>query len=147
VSPAPAVTSTLCRFPLVVLQQTSQSFSTPHCSFVPSCFRPRRKQDPVVFALVIALLVVMYEILLPVHMSKSISAGIGGTPTKRSGSEVYCGGEAPGGLAFRLEAAVPSPADIILYPSGISNDAGSGSICLISLMTVVISLFGLSLNI
>jgi hypothetical protein len=28
VSPAPAVTSTLCRFPLVVLQQTSQSFST-----------------------------------------------------------------------------------------------------------------------
>jgi hypothetical protein len=64
VSPVPAVTSTLCRFPLVVLQQTSQSFSTPHSSFVPFCFRPRRKQDPVVFALVIALLVVMYEILL-----------------------------------------------------------------------------------
>ena len=64
VSPAPAVTSTLCRYPLVVLQQTSQSCSTPHCSFVPSCFRPRRKQDPVVFALAIALLVVMYEILL-----------------------------------------------------------------------------------
>jgi hypothetical protein len=55
VSPAPAVTSTLCRFPLVVLQQTSQSCSTPHCSFVPSCIQPRRKQDPVVFALVIAL--------------------------------------------------------------------------------------------
>src|SRR5580704_6313841 len=64
VSPAPAVTSTLCRFSLVVFQQTSQSFSTPHCSFVPSCFRPRRKQNPVVFALVIALLVAMYEILL-----------------------------------------------------------------------------------
>ena len=64
VSPSPAVTSALCRFPLVVLQQTSQSFSTPHCPFVPSCFRPRRKQDPVVFALVIALLVVMCEILL-----------------------------------------------------------------------------------
>jgi hypothetical protein len=63
VSPAPAVPSTLCRFPLVVLQQTSQSLSTPPCSFVPSCFRPRREQDPVVLALVIALLVVMYEIL------------------------------------------------------------------------------------
>jgi hypothetical protein len=64
VSPAPAVTSTLCHFPLVVLQQTSQSFSAPHCSFVPSCFRPRRKQDPVVFALKVALPVVMYETLL-----------------------------------------------------------------------------------
>src|SRR5580700_7796675 len=63
VSPAPAVTSTLCHFPLVVLQQTSQSFSAPHCSFVPSCFRPRRKQDPVVFALKVALPVVMYETL------------------------------------------------------------------------------------
>jgi len=47
----------LCHFPLVVLQQTSQSISTPHCFIVSSCFRPRRKQDPVVFALVIALLV------------------------------------------------------------------------------------------
>ena len=31
-SPALAVPSTLCRFPLVVFQQTSQSFSTPHGS-------------------------------------------------------------------------------------------------------------------
>ena len=54
----------LCRFPLVILQQAAQSFSTPHCSPVPSCLRLRRKQDPVVFALMVALLVVMYEILL-----------------------------------------------------------------------------------
>jgi hypothetical protein len=65
VSPAPAVTATLCRFPLVVLPQTSPSFSTPHCCFVPSGFRPRSKPDPVVLALVMALLVVLYERWLP----------------------------------------------------------------------------------
>jgi len=64
VSPSPAVPSTLCRFPLVVLQQAPQSFSTPHCSHRPPCLRPRRKQDPIVFALMVALLVVMYDILL-----------------------------------------------------------------------------------
>ncbi len=31
----------LCRFPLVILQQAAQSFSTPHCSRVPSCLRLR----------------------------------------------------------------------------------------------------------
>jgi hypothetical protein len=41
----------LCRFPLVVLRQASQSFSTPHGSQVLPCLRPRRKQDPMVFAL------------------------------------------------------------------------------------------------
>src|SRR5258707_9767759 len=54
----------LCRFPLVVLQQAPQSFSTPHCSHVPPCLRPRRKQDPIVFTLMVALLVVMYDVLL-----------------------------------------------------------------------------------
>src|SRR6266705_4071065 len=54
----------LCRFPLVILQQAAQSFSTPHCSRVPSCLRLRRKQDPISFALMVALLVVMYDILL-----------------------------------------------------------------------------------
>src|SRR5580704_12719751 len=73
VSPAPAVTSTLCRFPLVVLQQTSQSFSTPHGSFVASCFRPRRKQDPVVFALVIALLVVQLDNATPIILNREKS--------------------------------------------------------------------------
>ena len=43
----------LCCFPLVVLQQAPQSFSTPHCSHVPSCLRPRRKQDPIAFALMV----------------------------------------------------------------------------------------------
>src|SRR2546430_1449358 len=33
-SPSSAVPSTLCRFPLIVLQQAAKSFSTPHCSHV-----------------------------------------------------------------------------------------------------------------
>src|SRR5438270_3364520 len=40
----------ICRFPLVILQQAAQSFSTPHCSRVPSCLRLRRKQDPIALA-------------------------------------------------------------------------------------------------
>src|SRR6266705_84042 len=56
VSPSPAVRRLLCRFPLVVFQQPAQSFSTPHCSHVPSCLRLRRKQDPIVLALMVALL-------------------------------------------------------------------------------------------
>jgi len=64
VSPSPAVPSTLCRLPLVILQQAAQSFSTPHCSRVPSCLRLQRKQDPIAFALMVALLVVMRQILL-----------------------------------------------------------------------------------
>ncbi len=56
----------LCCFPLVVLQQAPQSFSTPHCSHVPSCLRPRRKQDPIVFALVVALLVVRVDNATPI---------------------------------------------------------------------------------
>src|SRR5437588_12509060 len=43
-----------CRFPLVILQQAAQSFSTPHCSRVPSYLRLRRKQDPITFALMVA---------------------------------------------------------------------------------------------
>src|SRR5260370_7717019 len=54
----------LCRSPLVVLQQAPRSFSTPHCSHLPPCLRPRRKQDPIAFALMVALLVVMYDVLL-----------------------------------------------------------------------------------
>jgi len=52
----------LCRFPLVVVQQTPQSFSTLHRSHVPSCLRPRRKQDPIVVALMFALLVVVEQV-------------------------------------------------------------------------------------
>ena len=40
-SPSPAVPSTLCRLPLVILQQAAQSFPAPHCSRVPSCLRLR----------------------------------------------------------------------------------------------------------
>jgi len=50
--------------PLVILQQAAQSFSTPHCSRVPSCLRLQRKQDPIAFALMVALLVIMYGMLL-----------------------------------------------------------------------------------
>src|SRR6516165_11707418 len=55
VSPSPALPSTLCRLPLVILQQAAQSFSTPHCSRVPSCLRLQRKQDPIAFALMVPL--------------------------------------------------------------------------------------------
>jgi hypothetical protein len=41
VSPSPALPSTLCRLPLVILQQAAQSFPAPHCSRVPSCLRLR----------------------------------------------------------------------------------------------------------
>src|SRR6266404_6091416 len=65
VSPWPAVPSTFMPLPS---RSTSagppQSFSTPHCSHVPPCLRPRREQDPIVFVLMGALLVVMYDILL-----------------------------------------------------------------------------------
>jgi hypothetical protein len=68
----------LRRFPLVVLQQASQSFSTPHCSHVPSCFRPRRKQDPIVSALVVALRVVQLNNATPIisNREKSVIPGI-----------------------------------------------------------------------
>ena len=52
----------LCRFPLVIFQQAAQSFSTPHCSRVPSCLQ--RKQDPIAFALMVPLLMVMQQILM-----------------------------------------------------------------------------------
>src|SRR6516164_7445855 len=45
VSPSPAVPSTLCPLPLVILQQAAQSVSTPPSSLVPSYLRPPRKQD------------------------------------------------------------------------------------------------------
>src|ERR1019366_8595835 len=54
-----------CRFPLIVLQQTTQSFLATHNSVIPA--RPsirQGKQEPVLLALVIALLVVMGHILL-----------------------------------------------------------------------------------
>src|SRR5258706_6952671 len=66
-SPSPAVPTTFTPLPS---RSTSagppvvQSFSPPHCSHLPPCLRPRRKQDPIVFPLMVALLVVMYDMLL-----------------------------------------------------------------------------------
>src|ERR1017187_6989688 len=49
-----------CRFPLIVLQQTTQSFLATHNSVIPARPSIRQwKQQPVLLALVIALLVVM----------------------------------------------------------------------------------------
>jgi len=73
VSPSPAVPSTLCRLPLVILQQAAQSFSAPHRSRVPSCLRLQRKQDAIAFALMVALLVIMYGILLQGSPQRSLS--------------------------------------------------------------------------
>src|SRR6516165_10648722 len=76
VSPSPAVPSTLCRLPLVILQQAAQSFSTPHCSRVPSCLRLQRKQDPIAFALMVPLFMVMQQILLQGSPQRSLAAGV-----------------------------------------------------------------------
>jgi len=54
----------LCRFPLVELQQTSHPFPTPHSSGILRCLRPRRNQNPIVFALMVALQVVTFRLLL-----------------------------------------------------------------------------------
>src|ERR1019366_3744892 len=54
-----------CRFPLIVLQQTTQSFLATHNSVIPARPSIRQwEQEPVLLALVIALLVVMGHILL-----------------------------------------------------------------------------------
>ena len=63
----------LCRFPLVILQQAAQSFSTPHCSRVPSRLRVQRKQDPIAFALMVALFVIMYGILMQGSPQRGLS--------------------------------------------------------------------------
>src|SRR5664280_2392707 len=58
-------TEASCRFPLIVLQQTTQSFLATHNSVIPA--RPsirQGEQQTVLLALVIALLVVMCHILL-----------------------------------------------------------------------------------
>src|SRR6266576_7006895 len=64
VSPPPAVPSTLMPLP-----SRSTSAGLPvvldiACSHVPRCLWPRRKQNPIVFALMVALPVVMFHILL-----------------------------------------------------------------------------------
>src|SRR5664280_1868671 len=54
-----------CRFPLIVLQQTTQSFLATHNSVIPAHSSIRQgEQQSVLLALVIALLVVMGYILL-----------------------------------------------------------------------------------
>src|SRR5450756_2610169 len=58
-------TEASCRFPLIVLQQTTQSFLATHNSVIPA--RPsirQGEQESVLLALVIALLVVMGHVLL-----------------------------------------------------------------------------------
>jgi hypothetical protein len=62
-----------CRFPLIVLQQTTQSFLATHNSAIPA--RPsirQGEQEPVLLALVIALLVVMGHILLQGSAQRSL---------------------------------------------------------------------------
>jgi hypothetical protein len=55
----------LRRLPLVVLQQTAQPLPTPHrCPPISCSFRLQRKQNQILFTLVVALLVVMHHILL-----------------------------------------------------------------------------------
>src|ERR1035441_10385225 len=64
-----------CRFPLIVLQQTTQSFLAPHNSVIPA--RPsirQGEQEAVLLALVIALLVVMGHVLLQGSAQRSLSA-------------------------------------------------------------------------
>src|ERR1019366_5525776 len=66
-------TEASCRFPLIVLQQTTQSFLATHNSVVPA--RPSMRQgeqQPVLLALVIALLVVMGHVLLQGSAQRSL---------------------------------------------------------------------------
>ena len=76
-----------CRFPLIVLQQTTQSFLATHDSVIPA--RPSIRQwdqQPVLLALVIALLVVMGHILLqgsaqrPLPEQDELRTGIPASP-------------------------------------------------------------------
>src|ERR1017187_544714 len=54
-----------CRFPLIVLQQTTQSFLATHNSVIPARPSiPQWEQEPVLLALVIALLVIMGHVLV-----------------------------------------------------------------------------------
>src|ERR1035437_10397466 len=62
-----------CRFPLIVLQQTTQSFLATHNSVIPA--RPSIRQwerQSVLLALVIALLVVMCHVLLQGSAPRSL---------------------------------------------------------------------------
>src|ERR1019366_6557272 len=62
-----------CRFPLIVLQQTTQPLLATHDSAIPA--RPsirQGEQQPVLLALVIALLVVMGHILLQGSVQRSL---------------------------------------------------------------------------
>src|ERR1035438_5294275 len=54
-----------CRFPLIVLQQTTQSFLATHNSVIPARPSIRQwEQQPVLLALVIPLLVITCHVLL-----------------------------------------------------------------------------------
>src|ERR1019366_2258390 len=62
-----------CRFPLIVLQQTTQSFLATHNSVIPARPSIRQwEQQSVLLALVIALLVVMGHILLQGSAQRSL---------------------------------------------------------------------------
>src|ERR1035438_8059485 len=62
-----------CRFPLIVLQQTTQSFLATHNSVIPACPSIRQwEQQPVLLALVIALRWVMGHILLEGSAQRSL---------------------------------------------------------------------------
>src|SRR5215471_175582 len=67
----------LCRFPLVILKQAPQSLSTSHCSLFPSCLRLRSKQDPVAFALMVALLMVQVDNTTPIILNRERSVTFG----------------------------------------------------------------------
>src|ERR1022692_3857612 len=62
-----------CRFPLIVFQQTTQSFLAPHNSALPARPSIRQwEQEPVLLALVITLLVVMGHVLLQRSAQRSL---------------------------------------------------------------------------
>src|ERR1022692_4224169 len=66
-------TEASCRFPLIVLQQTTQSFLATHNSVLPA--RPsirQGEQEPVLLTLVIAFLVVMSHVLLQGSAQRSL---------------------------------------------------------------------------
>jgi hypothetical protein len=80
-----------CRFPLIVLQQTTQSFLATHNSVIPACPSIRQwEEESVLLALVIALLVVMGHVLL--QGSHSDSRWLrSSTITNRALRSILCG--------------------------------------------------------
>src|SRR5256885_386515 len=116
VSPRPAVPSTLMPLPSRSTSAGPPVVLALHCSQVPSCLRLRRKQDPIVFALMVALHVVQEGTW------EQCSARTTGGPAEvlREGSGIRVDGTAGRGLTIMPE--LPSQKGLIHHRRAQSNE-------------------------